>query len=95
MTVIQDGPDSPNAADGWHTDATWLAEPPAYALLHMETPPEVGGDDVVLGDRCLRSTRRPMQELLCSLQVIHDNESFIQGVYLEAGDAAPRSPTAP
>ena len=44
MTVIQDGPDSPNAADGWHTDATWLAEPPAYALLHMETPPEVGGD---------------------------------------------------
>ena len=28
MTVIQDGPDSPNAADGWHTDATWLAEPP-------------------------------------------------------------------
>ena len=41
MTVIQDGPNSPNAAD-----ATWLAEPPAYALLHMETPPEVGGDTI-------------------------------------------------
>ena len=31
-----------------------------------------------------------MQELLCSLRVIHDNESFIQGVYAKAGDAAPK-----
>ena len=91
MTVIQDGPDSPNAADGWHTDATWLAEPPAYALLHMETPPEVGGDTMwCSATAAYDQLAAPMQELLCSLRVIHDNESFIQGVYAKAGDAAPK-----
>ena len=91
MTVIQDGPDSPNAADGWHTDATWLAEPPAYALLHMETPPEVGGDTMwCSATAAYDQLAAPMQELLCSLRVIHDNESFIQGVYAKACDAAPK-----
>jgi len=41
---IDDGPASPNKADQWHTDVTWTAMPPAYALLHMDVKPEIGGD---------------------------------------------------
>lgn len=89
MTVIRDTAESPNAADAWHTDATWLAEPPAYALLHMETPCEVGGDTMwCSATAAYDQLAPPLQELLCKLTVIHDNETFIQGVYEKAGDAA-------
>jgi taurine dioxygenase len=33
VQVIEDGPDSPPTADYWHTDVTWCAEPPNYAVL--------------------------------------------------------------
>src|SRR4051794_17119227 len=43
-TVITDGPDSPPEADDWHTDVTWIAEPPNYALLSAQIVPRRGGD---------------------------------------------------
>lgn len=46
MTRIEDGPDSPNVADEWHTDVTWTATPPMAALLHMELASERGGDTI-------------------------------------------------
>jgi taurine dioxygenase len=42
--VIQDGPDSPPAADNWHTDVTWTPQPPKVALLRATLVPERGGD---------------------------------------------------
>jgi alpha-ketoglutarate-dependent taurine dioxygenase len=42
--VINDGPDSPPETDYWHTDVTWTAEPPKYALLAALVVPERGGD---------------------------------------------------
>jgi len=30
-STIEDTAESPPDADGWHTDVTWVAEPPAYA----------------------------------------------------------------
>ncbi len=30
--------------DRWHTDVTWLANPPRYSILHMQQPPPAGGD---------------------------------------------------
>ncbi|MEM9467204.1 MAG: TauD/TfdA family dioxygenase [Actinomycetota bacterium] len=89
MTVIKDGPESPNAADAWHTDATWLAEPPAYALLHMETPCAIGGDTMwCSATAAYDQLAAPLQTLVSSLRVTHDNESFIQGVWEKAGAAA-------
>ena len=48
MTVIEGGPDTPTAADVWHTDVTWTATPPNFALLQMEVAPERGGDTAEL-----------------------------------------------
>ena len=42
--VITDGPDSRPTADQWHTDVTWITEPPDYALLAATVVPERGGD---------------------------------------------------
>ena len=43
-STIEDTADSPPDADGWHTDVTWVAEPPAYAVLNAKVIPETGGD---------------------------------------------------
>ena len=95
MTVIKDGPDSPNTADAWHTDVTWIATPPAYALLHMERRPEVGGDTLWCSATAAYDLLTPkMQEFLCGLTARHDNEGFIRGVMNKAGDAAADLATA-
>ena len=87
MTVIEDGRDSPNKADTWHTDVTWTATPPAYALLHMELKPEVGGDKLWCSATKAYELLSPvMQEFLCGLTVTHDNEGFIRRMIEKTGD---------
>ncbi|MDH4170542.1 MAG: TauD/TfdA family dioxygenase [Acidimicrobiia bacterium] len=89
MTVIADGPDSPNAADAWHTDVSWTATPPAYALLHMEVVPEVGGDTLWASATKAYDTLSPaMQGFLCGLTVVHDHDGFAKRVAAKAGDAS-------
>ena len=41
---IKDSPDSPPDADGWHTDITWIPQPPKIAILCAVQIPEYGGD---------------------------------------------------
>jgi taurine dioxygenase len=43
-SIIEDTADSPPDADGWHTDVSWIAEPPAYAVLNAKEIPPTGGD---------------------------------------------------
>ena len=87
MTVIEDGPDSPNVADAWHTDVTWMAEPPAYALLHMELPCERGGDTLwASATRAYEALSPSMREFLGGLTVVHDNEGFLRNFAVKTGD---------
>src|SRR5262245_29465533 len=44
VSVIEDTPESPPDADGWHTDVSWLPEPPKVAVLRGEVIPDTGGD---------------------------------------------------
>lgn len=79
--VISDGPESRPEADYWHTDVTWIAEPPNYAVLHAEVVPERGGDTLWASMTAAYEALSPsMQEFLGGLNVLHDNESFILGV---------------
>jgi taurine dioxygenase len=87
MTVIADGPDSPNAADEWHTDVTWTAEPPDFALLHMEETPERGGDTLWCSATAAYEALSPhLRGFLDGLTVTHDNEGFIRGLIEKTGD---------
>lgn len=87
--VIEDGPDSPNAADDWHTDVTWTAEPPKVALLRAGVVPAVGGD-TMWGSmtRAYEALSPAMQDFLSSLEVVHDNESLIRAAGPKMGDGA-------
>ena len=89
MTTIEDGPDSPNAADAWHTDVTWTAEPPAFALLHSEVVPERGGDTLwASATKAYEAFSPAMQEFLCGLTVVHDHSRFNDNVRAKGGEAA-------
>lgn len=88
MTVLTDGPDSPNSADEWHTDVTWTATPPAFALLHMELTPEVGGDTLWASATPAYEALSPaMANFLAGLTVVHTHDGFAKRVAEKAGDA--------
>ena len=89
MTVIKDGPNSPNAADRWHTDVTWIATPPKAALLHMELAPEFGGDTLwASATRAYETLSPAVQEFFCSLTIVHSNEGYLRRVAEKAGKHA-------
>lgn len=78
--VIEDGPDVPIAADNWHTDATWIDDPPRYALLHAELMPERGGDTLWASTRAVFESLSPsMQQFLIGLEARHESQPFIDG----------------
>ncbi len=62
------------AADVWHTDMTFVADPPLAALLHMVDGPEVGGDTMWINCHAVYDTlSAPMQAFLEGLTCIHDD----------------------
>jgi taurine dioxygenase len=46
IRVIKEPSDVLNFANAWHTDLSYLPEPPAYTVLHAWDVPERGGDTV-------------------------------------------------
>jgi taurine dioxygenase len=71
-STIEDTADSPPDADGWHTDITWVAEPPAYAFLNAKVIPERGGDTLWASLFAAYDALSPvMQDLCCQLTVRH------------------------
>ena len=89
MTVIKDGPNSPNAADRWHTDVTWIATPPKAALLHMELAPAYGGDTLwASATRAYETLSPAVQEFFASLTIVHSNEGYLERVAEKAGEHA-------
>jgi len=64
------------AADIWHTDMTFVAEPPLAALLHMVEGPDYGGDTMWINCHAVYDTlSAPMQAFLEGLTCIHDDAS--------------------
>jgi taurine dioxygenase len=77
-TVIEDTPDSPNVADEWHTDVTWIECPPKLAILSMEVIPEFGGDTLWASATKAFDVLSPrMKALMAGATAVHDNEGFI------------------
>lgn len=89
MTVIKDGPNSPNSADRWHTDVTWTATPPKAALLHMELAAEYGGDTVwASATRAYETLSPAVRSFFESLTVVHANEGYVERIAEKAGEHA-------
>ncbi len=84
--VIVDGPDSPPAADQWHTDVTWTPEPPKVALLRATVIPDRGGD-TMWGSMTAAydALSQPIKTLLDGLKVHHHSVDFLESVIRKIG----------
>jgi taurine dioxygenase len=81
VSAITDGGDVRPQADDWHTDVTWTADPPEFALLRATVVPERGGATLWASmTAAYDALSPPIADLLCRLTVHHDNTSFIAGV---------------
>jgi taurine dioxygenase len=66
LQYIEDTADSPPDADGWHTDVTWIAEPPQVAVLSARVVPEVGGDTLWASMTAAYEALSPTMRSLCA-----------------------------
>lgn len=83
LEFIEDGPDDPPKADGWHTDVTWIDKPPVMAILSMLEVPDHGGDTLWVDTAKAFDTLSPvMQEIVLKLQVFHDISEANRQIFL-------------
>jgi taurine dioxygenase len=72
VSFIEDTAEKPPSADDWHTDVTWIAQPPAYAVLAAIDIPEYGGDTMWSSLFAAFDALSPTMQALCDgLRVRH------------------------
>lgn len=69
---IADSADSPPKADHWHTDISWLPEPPSHAFLSAIRIPAHGGDTLWTSLFAIYDAlSEPMREMCSKLTAMH------------------------
>lgn len=72
LHTIADRADSPPKADHWHTDISWLPEPPSHAFLSAITIPAQGGDTLWTSLFAIYDAlSEPMREMCNKLTAMH------------------------
>jgi len=72
IRVIKEPTDALNFANAWHSDLSYLAEPPAYTLLHAWDVPDHGGDTVWSNQYLAFETlSRGLRNTLTGLNAVH------------------------
>ena len=86
IRVIKERTDELNFANAWHTDLSYLAEPPALTVLHAHEVPPFGGD-TIWANQYLAFETLPasLREQLLTLRGVHSaGMAYGTGGYLEA-----------
>ena len=85
LSYIVDSPESPPDADGWHTDITWIEEPPKMAFLQAVEIPARGGDTMWASLGAAYGALSPVMQQVCrQLQVEHVVHDRIIGAFERA-----------
>ncbi len=86
IRVIKEPEDELNFANAWHTDLSYLAEPPSYTLLHAHDVPAFGGDTLWANQQAAFTTLPPsLQERLVGRTATHSaGFAYGTGGYLDA-----------
>ena len=72
IRVIKEPEDQLNFANAWHSDLSYLPEPPSYTLLHAAEVPEFGGDTLWSNQYLAYETlSRGLKEALVGLRAVH------------------------
>jgi taurine dioxygenase len=88
LGYITDTAESPPDADGWHTDITWIEQPPKMAFLQAIDIPERGGDTMWANlYAAFDALSPPMQTVCRELSVVHTVSPVIVDAFrARAGD---------
>jgi taurine dioxygenase len=72
IRVIKEPEDQLNFANAWHSDLSYLPEPPAFTLLHAWEVPDFGGDTVWSNQYLAYETlSQGLKETLAGLRAVH------------------------
>ncbi len=85
IRVIKEPEDELNFANAWHTDLSYLPEPPAYTVLHAWDVPAFGGDTMWANQYLAYETLpADLRERLATLRATHSaGMAYGTGGYLE------------
>ncbi len=73
IIVLDTHNDNPPDNDNWHTDVTFIENPPLGAILAAKLLPDSGGDTLwASGIAAYEALSAPLKQLLCGLQAEHD-----------------------
>lgn len=86
IRVIKEATDELNFANAWHTDLSYLQEPPSYTVLHGWDIPSHGGDTLWSNQYLAFSTLSAgLQSTLMGLNAVHSaGMAYGTGGYLES-----------
>jgi len=85
IRVIKEPDDELNFANAWHTDLSYLAEPPSFTLLHAWEVPPFGGDTVWSNQYLAYEALSPgLRSTVGTLRAVHSaGAAYGTGGYLE------------
>ncbi|MFI5040822.1 MAG: TauD/TfdA dioxygenase family protein [Acidimicrobiales bacterium] len=85
IRVVKEADDELNFANAWHTDLSYLPEPPAYTLLHAREVPARGGDTLWANQYLAYETlSHGLRLTLTGLRAVHSaGMAYGTGGYLE------------
>jgi len=72
IRVIKEPADQLNFANAWHSDLSYLPEPPSYTLLHATEVPSFGGDTIWANQyQAFETLSAGLQQTLAGLRAVH------------------------
>ena len=68
VQILESTPEHPSKIELWHSDMTFMAQPPSYTLLQGQVIPAIGGDTLwASATAAFANLSKNMQELLTPL----------------------------
>jgi len=85
IRILKEPDEKLNFANAWHTDLSYLPEPPSFTLLHCLDAPPVGGDTVWANQyMAFETLSTGLQETLLGLRGVHSaGMAYGTGGYLD------------
>lgn len=88
VSTIEDTAERPPAGFGWHTDLSWMPDPPATGVLHAVVVPPTGGDTLWASTAAIYDRLSPADRAACAAsRAVHaPDESLLASVRRHHGD---------
>ncbi len=97
IRILKEPHEKLNFANAWHTDLSYLAEPPSFTILYCLESPPFGGDTVWANQyMAFETLSKGLRETLLGLDAVHSaGPAYGTGGYLDGVKDKMSTPIAP